>query len=233
MKNARILIADPDRAERSRNAVLLSRAGHKADTAGTVTETLERIETSGYDLLIVDLGFCGNASLALLQQLKKSWPSLPVIVVGESANLEPVVTAFRRGALDFVEKPLDSGSLEAMARRALAVRELGARRRRVLALLERGEHPFQPQEDAPIAQTVGTLRAVERSHIMETLRRTRGNKKQAAQLLGIHRGTLYAKLRRHGLMIPATPDEATVDDAVTKDVTETPSVSVPALIKKA
>ncbi len=232
MKHARILIADPDRAERSRNAVLLNRAGHKADTAGTVTETLERIETSGYDLLIVDLGFCGNASLALLQQLKKSWPSLPVIVVGQSANLEPVVTAFRRGALDFVEKPLDSGSLEAMARRALAVQELGARRRRVLALLERGEHPFQPPDEAPVYQPVGTLRAVERRHIMETLSRTRGNKKQAAQLLGIHRGTLYAKLRRHGLMTPATPDEATVEQPVTEDVTEASSVSVPVLIKK-
>jgi DNA-binding NtrC family response regulator len=41
-----------------------------------------------------------------------------------------------------------------------------------------------------------TLEEVERQTVVDALRRTNGNKKRAAVLLGIHRPTLYAKLKR-------------------------------------
>jgi DNA-binding NtrC family response regulator len=44
-----------------------------------------------------------------------------------------------------------------------------------------------------------TLEEVEKQALMEALRRAHGNKKRAAEILGIHRPTLYAKLRRFGL----------------------------------
>ena len=51
------------------------------------------------------------------------------------------------------------------------------------------------QEDGvPIA-----LRELERSHIELVLRHTGGNKKEAAQVLGIDRSTLYAKLKQYGI----------------------------------
>lgn len=45
----------------------------------------------------------------------------------------------------------------------------------------------------------GTLDIAERRHIAATLRRTGGNKRQAAHLLGIARSTLLAKIRKYGL----------------------------------
>ena len=45
----------------------------------------------------------------------------------------------------------------------------------------------------------GPLDVAERRHIAATLRRTRGNKRQAAHLLGIARSTLLAKVRKYGL----------------------------------
>lgn len=53
------------------------------------------------------------------------------------------------------------------------------------------------------------LEAVERAHIAAALRYTRGNKRRAAQLLGIARSTLIQKVRRYGLG-PAKP--AVADD---------------------
>jgi two-component system response regulator HydG len=61
------------------------------------------------------------------------------------------------------------------------------------ALAERGR--TQPAGPAP-----GTLQSLERERIAEVLRDAGGNKKLAARRLGIHRSTLYAKLRRYGLL---------------------------------
>jgi len=54
----------------------------------------------------------------------------------------------------------------------------------------------------PVARAAGTLEDLERQRIAEALREAGGNKKLAARRLGIHRSTLYAKLRRHGLGEP-------------------------------
>jgi DNA-binding NtrC family response regulator len=45
-----------------------------------------------------------------------------------------------------------------------------------------------------------TLDAVEREFILMTLASTKGNKKEAAQILGISRRALYDKLKKHGLL---------------------------------
>jgi DNA-binding NtrC family response regulator len=44
-----------------------------------------------------------------------------------------------------------------------------------------------------------SLEIIERRHIAATLRHTRGNKRRAAEILGIARSTLLAKVRRYGL----------------------------------
>ena len=52
---------------------------------------------------------------------------------------------------------------------------------------------------APLKERPGTLQEMERVRIQAVLEETGGNKKLAARKLGIHRSTLYAKLRRYGL----------------------------------
>jgi transcriptional regulator of acetoin/glycerol metabolism len=70
---------------------------------------------------------------------------------------------------------------------------------------------LQAPVEAPKATTVAEVLATqsenslleaEKRAIIDALTKTHGNKKQAAQLLGIHRPTLYAKMKRHGLMGP-------------------------------
>jgi two-component system response regulator HydG len=56
------------------------------------------------------------------------------------------------------------------------------------------------------AHAPGTLEDLERRRILEVLRDTGGNKKLAASRLGIHRSTLYAKLRRFGLDEPGASE---------------------------
>jgi DNA-binding NtrC family response regulator len=47
-----------------------------------------------------------------------------------------------------------------------------------------------------------TLAEIERLAILQALERTRGNKQEAAQLLGLYRPTLYSKMKKHGIEVP-------------------------------
>ena len=64
---------------------------------------------------------------------------------------------------------------------------------------------LQPERDlggTPLVQVLFTLEDVERAAIVRTLAYTRGNKRAAADILGVYRPTLYAKMRKYGLMAP-------------------------------
>jgi len=65
---------------------------------------------------------------------------------------------------------------------------------------------------APSVASPQTLEDVEKRALLDALHRANGNKKRAAEILGIHRPTLYAKLKRFGLIdkTAADPAEASV-----------------------
>lgn len=63
------------------------------------------------------------------------------------------------------------------------------------------QSPELSQSQPAAAGAQQTLHEVERQTLIEALRRANGNKKRAAELLGIHRPTLYAKLKRFGLSL--------------------------------
>jgi DNA-binding NtrC family response regulator len=59
----------------------------------------------------------------------------------------------------------------------------------------------QSEMGAPSRQGVQSLDDVERSTILQALAQCHGNKKKAAELLGIQRPTLYNKLKRYGIQL--------------------------------
>lgn len=76
--------------------------------------------------------------------------------------------------------------------------------------LIQAEHLPPELRPQPIANAEGpiTLKAVERAHIVEALRRCRGNRRQAAHALGIDPSTLYRKMKSMGIRPPATDGRA-------------------------
>jgi two-component system response regulator HydG len=84
--------------------------------------------------------------------------------------------------------------------------------------------PIRDNLDGPTtAVAPGTLQEMERQRIVETLRDAAGNKKLAARKLGIHRSTLYAKLRRYGLMDGEAADSEPGSEGQ-HDESETPTL---------
>jgi two-component system response regulator HydG len=64
--------------------------------------------------------------------------------------------------------------------------------------------PLREEGGTDLSATRGTLEEMERIRIREALRECSGNKKEAARKLGIHRSTLYAKIRKYGMKVRRT-----------------------------
>jgi diguanylate cyclase (GGDEF)-like protein len=139
---ARVLVADDDRLVRAIFGDALRRAGHEVVTAADGREALARLEGAPFDLLLTDLLMPEMDGLELLEQAKRHWPELDVVVLTSVGTAEPAVRALRGGALHYLVKPVDPEALVLEIHRCLENRRLleeNAELRRWQALLSTGQ----------------------------------------------------------------------------------------------
>jgi DNA-binding NtrC family response regulator len=105
----------------------LEDAGHEVDVAGTAEQGLPR--APGKDLVFLDIALPGMNGLEALGRLQ----DLPVVVITAHGTVENAVEALRRGAFDYLVKPLRPEELPALVdravRRSALEREVGRLRR--------------------------------------------------------------------------------------------------------
>ena len=85
---------------------------------------LERIETDRPDVVLLDIHLPSASGIDLLEHLKKTNPSLPIVMLTASREIKTAVRATRLGAFDYLTKPIDDDELVAIVRRALDARAL-------------------------------------------------------------------------------------------------------------
>lgn len=95
------------------------------------TEVLDRLSRIRHSVVLLDLTMPGLSGRDLLPQIVEAHPELAVIVVTGVTDVEVAVECMRRGAFDYVLKPLESSRYLTAVRRALEGRELGLERQRV------------------------------------------------------------------------------------------------------
>ena len=130
MENAHILIAHPDAAIAFAWSRDLTSQGHRVLVTSRAGEAFAELCREGPDLLVVGSGLAPEGGLALLDQAKRERPSTPVVVTGPPA-VESVLAAFRAGAFDYLEEPVQPARLAEVAGRALGRLQMGERRRRL------------------------------------------------------------------------------------------------------
>lgn len=123
---ARILVVDDDPVVRRHLGELLGRAGYTVLAAGTTAEALRLAAEAEPALAILDLVLPDGDGIDLLTQLRASWPALPAVVVTAYVEPRSIVEAMRRGAVDYLGKPLDPDVLLSTCRAALARRPVVA-----------------------------------------------------------------------------------------------------------
>lgn len=133
---ADILIVDDEADIRELVAGILEDEGHATRLARDSDEALRAIEERRPQLVILDIWLQGSRldGLEVLSIIKKVYPELPVVIISGHGNIETAVTAIRRGAYDYIEKPFKADRLILVTFRALEAYQL---KREVKELRER------------------------------------------------------------------------------------------------
>lgn len=133
---ADILIVDDEADIRELVAGILEDEGHSTRVARDSDEALRSIEERRPQLIILDIWLQGSRldGLEVLSIIKRTYPELPVVIISGHGNIETAVTAIKRGAYDYIEKPFKADRLILVTLRALEAYQL---RREVKELRER------------------------------------------------------------------------------------------------
>jgi two-component system, NtrC family, nitrogen regulation response regulator NtrX len=134
--SADILIVDDEADIRDLVAGILQDEGHRTRLARDSDEALRAIEDRKPHLVVLDIWLQGSRldGLEVLTIMKRTYPDLPVVIISGHGNIETAVTAIKRGAYDYIEKPFKSDRLVLVALRALEASQL---KREVKELKER------------------------------------------------------------------------------------------------
>jgi phosphoserine phosphatase RsbU/P len=119
---ARVLVADDQPDIISALRLALKTAGFDAAGAASIEEITRQVETSQFDLLLMDLNYArdttsGAEGLALIGEMHGRHPHLPIVAMTGWANVDTAVEAMRRGARGYVPKPWDNEALIEIVRR--------------------------------------------------------------------------------------------------------------------
>jgi DNA-binding NtrC family response regulator len=111
MKQAKILIADDERAITEGLSAILSDEGYNVDVANDGDQALKKIEGGQYGVVLADLKMPKVDGLRLLDELQKMAQSPECIIITGQGTVDSAVTAMREGAYDYIEKPLNAEKL--------------------------------------------------------------------------------------------------------------------------
>lgn len=112
-----ILLIDDEKIVRDTLLAFLADEGYAVRSAATGEDGLWQLEERPADLVLTDLKMPGISGLEVLRRVRESWPGTEVVLITGYASVEDAQEALRRGAYDFLLKPVRLAHLEAVVRR--------------------------------------------------------------------------------------------------------------------
>ncbi len=126
MTPAHVLIVDDDPAllQALPEALRLRMGGLTVDTADSVAAALRQIAARDYNAIVTDIKMPGMDGFALLDEIRARQPDTPMLIITGHGERALAIEALRKGACDFVQKPIDRDYFVASLCRAIQVNEL-------------------------------------------------------------------------------------------------------------
>jgi len=115
----RVLLVDNDPDHAKAMAESLERIGHECTIATSGPDGQSLIAKNDYEIVVTDLVMNDVDGMQLLREAKESLPDCEVIIVTGHASIPKAVEAMREGAFNFLEKPISTKSLQAVANKAV------------------------------------------------------------------------------------------------------------------
>jgi two-component system, response regulator RegA len=175
-KVERLLVCDDDQIFRTRLVRALQTRGFDPLVAQNAEEAIILAKRHKPDRAIVDMRMPGMSGLDLLSHLIEINGEMQVVILTGYGSIANAVEATKRGARDYLTKPVDT--------------------EQILASFEREAEVPVAEAETSSAEGTPSLARVEWEHIQRILSDCGGNISQAARKLGIHRRSLQRKLQK-------------------------------------
>ncbi len=102
-----IIIADDEQEIRESLSIILEDEGYRCQTAEDGAAAIEALKEHSFDILITDLKMPKANGIEVLEQLKRYSPETLSVIITAHATIETAIKALRKGAADYILKPLD------------------------------------------------------------------------------------------------------------------------------
>jgi DNA-binding NtrC family response regulator len=121
-----ILVADDERSIRLMLETGLTLNGFRVTAVRTGREALEAASSGEFDAVLSDIYMPDGGGLELVDSLRATDPSLPIVLMTAQGSVEVAVQAVERGASDFIGKPFEISAVVELLRRILSARREAA-----------------------------------------------------------------------------------------------------------
>jgi two-component system, NtrC family, response regulator HydG len=155
-KRGKILIVDDELVVRDSLGKWFSSEGYQARPMGSAREALEAIQNDDFDLALIDIKMPGMDGMELQSRLREADPDLTLIIMTGYASVETAVQALKRGAYDYITKPVDPDELLHLVSNALEHRHA---KQEVVRLRENLQEIFPKTE--LVGKSPGMKRVIE------------------------------------------------------------------------
>lgn len=115
---AKILVIDDERSIRNTIKEILEFEKHTVDVAENGMVGIELAQKTAYDIILSDIKMPEMDGIEVLARLKELSAEIPVIMISGHGNIETAVECIKKGAFDFIEKPIDLNRLLVTIRNA-------------------------------------------------------------------------------------------------------------------
>ncbi|MDD4754555.1 MAG: sigma-54 dependent transcriptional regulator [Prolixibacteraceae bacterium] len=116
---SKILVIDDERSIRNTLKDILEYEKYEVDLAEDGKQGIDRAKHSEYDIILCDIKMPGMDGIEVLEQLYANNPDTPVVMISGHGNIDTAVESIKKGAYDFIEKPLDLNRLLITIRNAM------------------------------------------------------------------------------------------------------------------
>ncbi len=119
MREKNILVIDDDKIILDSLCEFLSLEGFQTSGTETLKSAVAKLEGENYSLVIIDVNLPDGDGLELLDIIRKNYPQTVGIVITGYGTIESAVTAIKRGAYDYLTKPIIDDELRLVVERAI------------------------------------------------------------------------------------------------------------------
>jgi len=124
MPKHNILVVDDEKNILKVVSLTLKENHYEVDTARSSEEAIEKFTQNTFDLVITDLKLPGKTGIDLLSYIKAREPDVPVIMITAFGTIETAIHAMKKGAFNYLTKPVNPDELLTVIREALEKLEL-------------------------------------------------------------------------------------------------------------